>query len=230
MSSIKLIIFDLDGTLVNTAPDVHESVNLVLKKMGLPKVTLEQTKKAIGPGPAVFSRIILGEDNIHRFEEDRNIFRPVYLEKCLDKTNAFPGITELLNKLNAYKLAVATNKPSNSTNLILDGLNLKNYFKLVVGADHVEHPKPHPDMIYYACTKFQISPQQTLVIGDTDNDILAANSAGAYSCLAGWGYSSEKENLKVFSDFYIDLPVDVQEILERPKIPEKKLIKIGMSY
>ncbi|MBN2411281.1 HAD family hydrolase [candidate division KSB1 bacterium] len=228
MGSIKLIIFDLDGTLVHTAQDVHDSVNLTLKEMGLPKVTFEQTKKALGPGPAFFSKIILGEDNTHRFDEYRDIFRPIYLERCLYKTKPFPGITELLKKLSDYKLAVATNKPSNSTNLILDGLNLKSYFHLIVGADLVEHTKPHPDMIYYICSELQVPPQETMLIGDTDNDILAANSSGAYSCLAGWGYSSDKENLSIISDFHIDQPQDVLEILERKNIPEKKIINIGL--
>jgi len=224
----KLIIFDLDGTLLDTAPDVHNCVNLALQEMGLSQVPLEQTKKAIGPGPAVFSKIILGEDNIHRFEEYRNIFRPIYLEKCMDKTIPFPGIINLLEKLHDYKLVVLTNKPSNSSNLILKGKNLLQYFDLVVGADNVEHPKPHPDMVYFACSEFNISPGQCVVIGDTDNDILAANSAGAYSCLAGWGYSSEKEKLSKISDFYIKQPQDALEILTRTNVSEKKIIKIGM--
>ncbi len=228
MGSIKLIIFDLDGTLVNTVQDVHDSVNLTLKEMGLPKVTLEQTKKAVGPGPAFFSKIILGEDNTHRFDEYRDIFRPIYHERCLFKTKPFPGITELLKKLKDYKLAVATNKPSNSTNLILEGLNLNGYFHLIVGADYVEHTKPHPDMIFYTCSKLGVPPQETMIIGDTDNDILAANSAGAYSCLAGWGYSSEKENLAIISDFSIEQPLDALKILAKKNIPEKRIINLGI--
>lgn len=228
MNSFKLIFFDLDGTLLDTAPDVHNCVNLALQEMGLPRVPLEQTKKAIGPGPAVFSKIILGEDNVHRFEEYRDIFRPIYLEKCMDNTKPFPGIITLLEKLHEYKLVVLTNKPSNSSNKILKGKNLLHYFDLVVGADRVEHPKPHPDMVYYACSEFNMSPKQCIVIGDTDNDIFAANAAGAYSCLAGWGYSFEKEKLAKISDFYIKQPQDALDIITRTNVPEKKAIKIGI--
>ena len=228
MDYFKLIFFDLDGTLLDTAPDVHICVNLALQEMGLPKIPIEQTKKAIGPGSAVFSKIILGEENIHRFEEYRDIFRPLYLEKCLDHTKPFPGIVNLLEQLCDYKLVVLTNKPSNSSHLILKGVNLLPYFDMVVGADNVEHPKPHPDMVYYACSEMNISPGQCIVIGDTDNDILAANSAGAYSCLAGWGYSSEREKLKKLCDFYIEQPQDLLKILTQANVPEKKTIKIGI--
>ncbi len=228
MTAFDLIIFDLDGTLYDTAPDVHNCVNLALSEMGLPPVSLQQTMQAIGPGPGMFSKIILGAEHLHRYDEYIQIFRPIYHQKCLDKTRPFPGIVELLNKLENTIKVVATNKPTTGSTLILKGSNLYDFFDLVIGPDCVEHAKPAPDMVYHACAKFNVPPERTILIGDTDNDILAANAAGCYSCLAGWGYSAEKEHLQQISDFYAAQPLDVLKILANAPLPVKKCVAVGI--
>ncbi|HPG39198.1 MAG TPA: HAD-IA family hydrolase [bacterium] len=227
MTAFDLIIFDLDGTLYDTAPDVHDCVNLALNQMDLPPVSLQQTMQAIGPGPGMFSKIILGEANVHRYDEYIQLFRPLYHQKCLDKTRPFQGIVELLNSLQDYYKAVATNKPTTGTTIILKGSGLFEYFNLVIGPDCVEHAKPAPDMVYHAAAKLNVPLEKTLLIGDTDNDILAANAAGCYSCLAGWGYSAEKNKLQKISDFYAAHPLDILNILTNSPLPVKKCVAVG---
>ncbi len=226
MSHIELVLFDLDGTLCDTAPDVHDSVNMALEKMDLPPVSLDQTMKAIGPGPGIFSRIILGEKNLDRYDEYIHIFRPIYHDRCLTKTRLFDGIDDLIDGLHdrSIKVGMVTNKPLPGTTIILKGLDRFDRFDTIICADMVEHPKPDPDMVYKACQKIGVLPEQTMLIGDTDNDILSANNAGAYSCLAGWGYSSEKDNLEMISDFRVEHPMQVLDIVDRSDIPIKKCI------
>ena len=225
MTHIELILFDLDGTLCDTAPDVHDSVNIALEQMGLPPVTLDQTLKAIGPGPGVFSRIILGNDNLHRFEEYREVFRPVYHDRCLTKTRLFDGIEQVIEGLHerGARVGVVTNKPLPGTSIILEGLGVMDRFDTIVCADMVDKPKPEPDMVYLACQKAGVLPQQAMMVGDTDNDILSANAAGALSCFAGWGYSHDKERLIEISSFTAQQPLDILEIIDRLEIKKNKI-------
>lgn len=227
MNSLDLILFDLDGTLCDSAPDVHDSVNLALQRMSLPEVSLDQTMRAIGPGPGVFSRIILGEENLHRFDEYREHFRPIYHDRCLTKTRLFDGIAELLEELRSrgIKTGMVTNKPLPGTKIILSGLGQFEGFDTVVCADMVENPKPAPDMIIKACEEASVGPQRAMMIGDTDNDILSANAAGVFSCLAGWGYSHEMDYLESLSDFRVAHPMHVLELLDQEKLVKKAPIK-----
>ena len=229
MNNLDLILFDLDGTLCDTAPDVHDSVNLALQRMGLPEVSLDQTLRAIGPGPGVFSRIILGEKNLHRYDEYREHFRPIYHDRCLTKTRLFDGIAELLEELRSrgIKTGMVTNKPLPGTRIILSGLDQFERFDTVVCADMVENPKPAPDMILKACEETGVTPERTMVVGDTDNDIYSANAAGAFSCLAGWGYSHEMDRLAELSDFRVGHPVQVLEILNRAELNKKVPVVSG---
>ena len=122
---------------------------------------------------------------------------------------------ELLERTYAYKRAVATNKPLKGTLPILQHLNLMRFFETVVGPELVARLKPYPDMIQYCLDQVGIAASQALVIGDTENDILAARRAGVMSCLACWGYSSMQNELKEQADYAIGHPDEVCEILIR---------------
>lgn len=213
-NELKLLIFDLDGTLLDTVPDVHSSVNNALKTMELPAATLAQTQRATGPSREIFAEIILSKANMHRIEEFFQIFRPVYKKNCYRKTKPFPGIIDVLKELKGLKLAVASNKSLAITIKILKKLEMTKYFDLIVGPELVKHPKPAPDMITFSLQQFKIPPDRALVIGDTDNDILAAGAADVKSCFAGWGYSMEREMLKQKSDFYIKEPADIFSVIQ----------------
>jgi phosphoglycolate phosphatase len=211
---IQLIIFDLDGTLLDTVLDVHHSINFALGEMGLAGIPLERTRTAVGPGNEEFARIALGEGNVHRMQEFFSIYRPHYMQGCLHNTRPFPGIAELLKRTGGYKRAVATNKPLKGSLPILRRLNLSHFFEPIVGPELVERVKPSPDMIHYCLDRLGVSASRTLVIGDTANDILAASRAGAASCLACWGYSPSQEELKKQADYSVRHPEEVCGILE----------------
>ena len=211
---IRLIIFDLDGTLLDTAGDILYCSNMALQQMGIPPLSSEQILRAIGAPVDIYPRIILG-DHAQRMEEYRTIFRPIYLENCLQQTRPFPGIVELLQRLRPMKLAVASNKKLYATEYMLEELNLREYFDLTVGPESVKNSKPEPDMIYFACEKFGISPKHTLMVGDTDNDVLAANSAKAQSCFVNWGYAHNKKEMQKIATFAVDRADEILSLVRR---------------
>ncbi len=210
----KVILFDLDGTLVDTAPDVHPAINAALEEMGLPLLTFERARLAIGPGADSFVNIILGQVNENRLEEFLLHFRPLYYERCTDKSRPFPGIVDLLTTLQPdFRLGVATNKGRRTTTRVLDVLALAPFFELVVCPDSVERGKPAPDMLLLAMDHFQVEPQQMLFIGDTDNDILAAKAAGVPCIAVTWGYADHAIIKALNPDFIVDAPAEVLKLL-----------------
>jgi phosphoglycolate phosphatase len=214
-----LVIFDLDGTLIDTSIDVHVSLNLALQQMNLPTISMEIAKKAIGPGPKDFVKYVLG-DAMDRVDEFHQVFRPIYWERCADNAEPFDGIIELLKDLHDahIKCAVATNKAQEGTHAVLNGLELEHHFDFILSRDQVEHPKPAPDMLLTACAELDVHPDRALMLGDTDNDILAANAAGIKSALALWGFSDHFDDLKKIATFTVEHPLDVMEIIEREMV------------
>lgn len=178
-------------------------------------MSMAQAKKATGPSREIFARIILGEENLSRAEEFFKIFRPTYEKNCYQKTRPFAGIIEVLEELNNTSLAVASNKLLSMTKIILQELKMEHYFDVVVGPELVQHPKPAADMIDHCLNKLGVTRDNAIVIGDTDNDILAARAAGVSSCFAGWGYAAAKEALQLDSDFYAQKPGDFITLLQK---------------
>jgi|YelNatPaOPRAMG01_1025707.scaffolds.fasta_scaffold09273_9 2-phosphoglycolate phosphatase len=200
------VVFDLDGTLVDTAPDVYRCANLALQTMGMRPISLEEAKRSIGPGPDNFAKIVLPADQQHRLDEFIRVFRRYYDVHCLDSTRPFPGIIEMLEEMAELPLAVASNKPRVYTLRILEALGLKRFFRVILGPENASRLKPSPDMLLAACTALAVRPAAALMVGDTDNDILAARAAGMRVCAVAWGYSSESELACLEPDFLIHAP------------------------
>jgi phosphoglycolate phosphatase len=214
MQQKQLLIFDLDGTLLDSALDVHNSINRALALMLRPAIDMQQTKKAIGPGSWELYHSLFGDDR-QRLEEFRLHFLSDYEKGCMVHTKPFETIPELLERLSAYHLAVATNKKNTTTQLCLQEAGLAHYFKLVVTPDMVKKIKPEPDMVLFCMDHFTCTAEQTLLIGDTDNDLLAAKSAGVACGLATWGYGNMEENKKLQPDYILTRPLQLLEILDR---------------
>lgn len=183
--------------------------------MGLPPVSMAQAQKATGPSHDIFAQIILGEANRSRSNEFFKTFRPIYEKQCYQKTRPFVGIPEVVQKLENISLAVASNKMLSMTKMILQKLQMAKYFDLVVGPELVQQPKPAADMIEYTLKALRISPDRALVIGDTDNDILAAQAAGVKSCFVAWGYADTENDLRQASDFYAAKPKDILTLISK---------------
>jgi len=210
---LQAILFDLDGTLVHTAPDVHRAINYARSVLGLPPLSLAQALKAIGPGSDRFAQTVLGDEYAHLLEEYLEVFRPYYLKICAENSRPFPGIVELLDALKEYRLAVVTNKRLVQSRALLEAIDLLPYFELLVGPELVDHIKPAPDMIHYALDQLGLAPDQAIMVGDTDNDLLAARAAGVKNCAVTWGYSDIAFIHTLKPDHLIDKPEELLPLL-----------------
>lgn len=202
-TSIKAVLFDLDGTLIDSAPDLHEAANKLLKEESRHTITLEQTTSMIGDGVAkIVERAFAATGYaIKDGELDQFVKRYLafYEPHSAKLTLPFPGGVECLKRLNheGYKLAVCTNKPSIATQGILKKLGLSESFSAVIGGDTLPGiRKPDPRHLLAALDVMNISPKNAVMIGDHANDVNAARAAGLPVIICRFGYTNgPAENL-----------------------------------
>src|SRR2546425_793977 len=170
MHKLDLLIFDLDGTLIESKWDIAPAVNLPLGALGLPQRSQEEIFSFVGDGIKRLLRLAVGQENQPRYEEALRIFRGHYLAHCLDRTRFYPGVETALNHF-AHKLkAVATNKSLEYTTRILQGLGA-HHFAYVVGGDDGYGLKPDPRMFLKILDELKGAEERAVLIGDSTNDI-----------------------------------------------------------
>jgi phosphoglycolate phosphatase len=207
------LIFDLDGTLIDSAPDVHFSVNCALKEMGAPTISRKEIRRAIGPGQDGFLKVVFPDGKKADVNRFISIFRTTYWEHCLDRTELFPGIRTVLSALKDKQFAIASNKPKAFVEKIAAGLNILNRFRCVVGPEDVKHVKPDPEMIVKVLKLCGCGPDRALLIGDTDKDMMAGRAAGVSVCGVRYGYGGIQELKMQEPDFLIDRAEELMDIV-----------------
>ena len=191
----NLILFDLDGTLVDSAFDLYRAMNLSLARLNLPLVTEQQVRVWIGKGTSLFCQSTLqylkGDVDPVLHQQLLDTFLEIYnAEPCVD-TQPFHGIVEFLDwgLKNHKKMICVTNKPEQPARKILDVLQMSHYFDDVVGGDRFEVRKPDPKPLLYCVEAFETTVEQTLMIGDSSNDVEAARRAGIDCVVVSYGYN-----------------------------------------
>ena len=191
----QVILFDLDGTLVDSATDLYRAMNMSLNALQLPLVTLEQVRTWVGKGTAVFCNSVLshlmGEVHPEQQQQLLNTFLEIYnADPCID-TQPFPGIIEFLEWAKAQQkiLVCVTNKPEQPARQILIDLKMDHYFVDVIGGDRFEKRKPDPIQLTYCIEHYQTTAEKTLMIGDSSNDVEAARRAGIDCIVVSYGYN-----------------------------------------
>ena len=194
----KLLIFDLDGTLIDSVPDLAVAVNHMLTHLGKKPFKEDVIRYWVGNGAQMLvKRALLGKSQLNEeidtalFEEALEIFLHFYRHNLCKTTQAYPHVRDSLDALKAhgYTLAIVTNKPYNFVAPILKGLNLENLFELILGGDSLEKKKPDPLPLEHVCDTLNISREASVMIGDSNNDILAANACGMESIGVSYGYN-----------------------------------------
>lgn len=190
-----VIAFDLDGTLVDTAPDLMSSLNTVLGEEGLPPLPLEAAPIVVGRGVRVMVErgfAVAGEplDDAH-FPRMFDRFIEHYSAHIADQSRPFPGVIEALDRLEAdgAALAVCTNKRTDLARAVMDALDLSKRFKAIVGADLAPRPKPDASHLLRTIELAGGDPKRALMVGDSINDVLAARNAQAPVVLVSFGYT-----------------------------------------
>ncbi|ODA39700.1 HAD family hydrolase [Desulfosporosinus sp. BG] len=211
------IIFDLDGTLVDSLEDIADSMNNVLQRYGFPAHDLQAYKHFIGNGVKNLVREALPESS--RKEELINRYYGSMIEEyrrnCLNKTRPYERIVELLDELASFnlKLAVFSNKDHELTEKIVTALLPKSKFELVIGSRAEIPRKPNPFGALLISKKLGIIPENLVYVGDTDVDMKTANSAGTFAVGALWGFRSKEELIENGAKYLLNYPMELIQML-----------------
>lgn len=212
---IDTLIFDLDGTLADTIEDVTRAINHAMKKMDLPEKTPDEIRFAIGPGQAEFMNYLFTKDVVDKIDSEQfiSLFRDYYWKNSVVNTTLFPGIMDILDTFKEKHLTVASNKPKPFVLKILEELAVKDRFELIFCPEDVTSPKPHPEMIVKTMKHIGSSPQNTLMIGDTDKDIAAGRGAGVVTCGVAYGYGDNQKLMDQNPDHFIQSAIEIKDIV-----------------
>jgi phosphoglycolate phosphatase len=208
--AVRVLVFDLDGTLIDSALDLALAVAATLEFMKRPPISHEIIYSHVGNGAPTLIRKVLGPD---ASEEDcqRGLehFLGYYREHMLDNTVTYPGVREGLAKLAHFPMAVLTNKPVRFSEKILDGLGLAPYFKFVYGGNSFERKKPDPMGMQILLEEFGVTPREAMMIGDSEVDVQTARNANTWACSVTYGLGSDRlaqHPPDVLLDSLIELP------------------------
>ncbi len=210
MSNYQLLLFDLDGTIVNSMYDIGDAMNHTFRTFGKNEIPYSDIPAMVGGGIRKLLVDAFGEQA--DIDEIHHIFYQYYSEHYVDKTRAYLGVTSALEQLEGIKKGIYSNKPHRYTQGIIEKLALKKYFIYVQGARPELYPtKPNPAGILYALDELGIAPKHTLFIGDSTHDIQAGKAAGTGTCAVTYGYRSPQVLSAEKPDFMID---DLSELVK----------------
>ncbi len=212
---INTIIFDLDGTLLNTLEGLKNSTNFALKKFNSPEITLEQTRSFVGNGVRkLIERAIQNGEQNPDFEKCLNTFKEHYSKTMYQKTVAYDGIEDMLTELK--KRGVKTGVVSNKFDTAVKEL-CKNYFDgliiVAIGESPNVRKKPAPDSVLKAMKILGAKPENTLYVGDSDVDIQTAKNSNLKSVGVTWGFRDRELLEKEGADFIINTPCELLELI-----------------
>src|SRR5579872_6833911 len=191
LAEMEFLIFDLDGTLVDSELDLAISVNAVLGQMGKEQLSTERIASYVGQGVTVLVNRVLGAGaSEEEVERGVAMFLEFYRQHMLDHTLPYPGVREALDGLRSMKMAVLTNKPVRFSRDMLAGLGLAPYFMRVYGGNSFENKKPDPVGVFKLMSEAGVPPSQTLMIGDSISDVLAGRNAGVWTCGVSYGFGA----------------------------------------
>lgn len=212
MYPVELIIFDLDGTLVDSASDLISSVNFTLETLGLPEEDPKLIRSFIGDGVRKLIERSLGSEYPHLYLKAVEVFRFHYNEHLLDQTKLYQGTEEVLIHFSPKKKAVLTNKSYEFTVKILKGLKIFDYFDEIVGADSIPYLKPEPHGIINILENLKVKKEKAVIIGDSVRDIEAGKKAGIKCCAALYGYTSSSRLLELSPDFFCNNILEIKKL------------------
>lgn len=217
--NLKAVFFDLDGTLLDTAPDFARVLNSLCDKHGRPPVPYASIRATVSHGArALVTLAFQLREGEQGFEPLRLQLLELYQQQLAVETRPFAGIPELLEHIESAGMAwgIVTNKPRIYTEAILSALQLNHRCQAVVCPDDVNHTKPHPEALFLACEKSACTPAQAIYIGDHRRDIEAGRNAGMKTITAAYGYIEPEDSISSWqADYCINHPAEAIPIFQR---------------
>lgn len=214
----KLILFDFDGTLADTAPDLAATANKQRERKGLPPLPYESLRRYATQGARGLLKASLDMDPDHpEFEAHREQFLADYEQDMVRLSTLFPGVKEMLAAIKSagYRWGIVTNKLEYLAVPMVVHLGLYTDCAVTVGGDTTDHPKPHPAPLLYAAEKAGYHPDHCIYIGDDQRDIIAGKAAGMATVVANYGYGTENAEVHTWgADAVADTPLLVWEAVQ----------------
>ncbi|HEY9201154.1 MAG TPA: HAD-IA family hydrolase [Gammaproteobacteria bacterium] len=218
MQQIKTVLFDLDGTLIDTAPDMAHALNLLLEEEQCDTLPYEAIRPVVSNGSAALVELgFAGVSDPAELARLKQRYLDIYQANLCVHSTLFPGMAELIDQLELHRRnwGVVTNKPGWLTDPLMRQLDLYTRAACVISGDTTANRKPHPEPMYLACKQAGSTGSQCLYIGDAQRDIQAGRNAGMQTMIACYGYIGDWENIDDWgADYRIEQPLDVLDLLE----------------
>jgi phosphoglycolate phosphatase len=212
--SIETVLFDLDGTLIDSRVDLTSAVNAALESAGLPRKPEGDVVPHVGNGLRVLMAGVFGPVDPAVLEKGIKTFEAYYEAHCVDATTLYENVGSALAELSlSAKIGIVTNKPHHFAKKIIDQLGIGRSVGVVVGGDSFPEKKPHPRPLQEATRSLGGRIESTLMVGDGTQDIAAGKAAGIKTCAVRYGYGFSDEILKLKPDFVISRFTELKEIV-----------------
>jgi phosphoglycolate phosphatase len=217
MLDFKALLFDLDGTLVDTAPDFITAVEKQLKIRGGQLLDGDIVRTSVTHGSiGIIESVYDIKQDDPQFESLKEEFLELYLGNIAEKSQLFDGLQSVLDNCKKHSIpwGIVTNKPLKYTQPLLEALGMGQQSATTICPDHVAQPKPDPEGLLLACSEINLAPEDCIYVGDHIRDIQAGKSAGMRTLAAGWGYIEENENILEWqADWVIEDSADLNALL-----------------
>ena len=201
--NIELIMFDLDGTLVDSMKDIANAGNFTLENFGLAKKSVQEITSYVGEGREHLVKKLLGDKQVF-LKEAVSVFGEYYKKHSMDNSTLYPHVKEILEYFKDKKKAVVSNKNRGEVVSVLNALAIYDYFDSIMGGDEVEYKKPSAFPLNKTMQRFHIDKGESIMVGDMDIDILAGKNAGILTCAVTYGVSKKEVIIRAEPDFIID--------------------------
>ncbi len=213
LASVRVLIFDLDGTLIDSKLDLILSVNAMLRELGRTELAEETISGYIGHGAPLLVARALG-NGASDAEQKRALefFLGYYEQHKMDNTRAYPGVSEALAELRAFPMAVLTNKPFRISRRILEALEMSNSFRAIYGGNSFETKKPDPLGTHTILRELGAAPHEALLVGDSEIDVQTARNAGTLAAAVNYGFGVHDRSTHP-ADLYLDRLTDLIPVL-----------------
>lgn len=221
---ISTVVFDLDGTLLDSLDDLTDSVNYMLGKLERPLLPSSTVRGFIGKGARNLVQQVLSTKDDLFLTSALDIFTSHHLTHNSKKSRLYPGVTDTLKELSekGLRMALLSNKNEKQCRVIMKALGIDHFFEEVCGGDTFTEMKPSPLPLLKLAAKLGSTPEEIIMVGDSVNDIQSARDAGAATIACSWGYGNIKELEK--ADYLVNSMSEVAEVIKKPF---KNLSKIG---
>jgi phosphoglycolate phosphatase len=212
------VLFDLDGTLIDTAPDFIRCLNQLREQHGLPALPAEHIRRSVSNGARAMVRVGFGLEPDHPdYLEKHTAFLDLYEAGVAVETSLFEGMDELLKTLEARGIpwGIVTNKPARFALPLIEALDLADRCAALVCPDHVTQRKPHPEALILACRQMGTEPGTAIYVGDHERDIEAGRNAGMKTIAVRYGYIEQPESVDLWqADLIADTVTDLAKLLQ----------------